>query len=65
VKIELFRADGHHQASSTLFKLVRKLTHNLLKHEATLKRGIKTKRLVAARDRKYLLKILIVKASFD
>jgi predicted transposase YbfD/YdcC len=45
--------------------LIRKLTHNLLKHETTLKRGIKTKRLVAAWDRKYLLKILNVKASFD
>ena len=30
--------------------LIRKLTHNLLKHETTLKRGIKTKRLVAAWD---------------
>ena len=45
--------------------LIRKLTHNLLKHETTLKRGIKTKRLVAAWDRKYLLKILNVKTSFD
>ena len=45
--------------------LIRKLTHNLLKHETTLKRGIKTKRLVAAWDRKYLLKLLNVKASFD
>lgn len=38
--------------------LVRKLTHNLLKQETTLKRGIKTKRLKAAWDTKYLLKIL-------
>ena len=38
--------------------LVRKLTHNLLKQETTLKRGIKTKRLKAAWDNKYLLKIL-------
>jgi hypothetical protein len=45
--------------------LTRELTHNLLKHETTLERGIKTKRLVAAWDRKYLLKILNVKASFD
>jgi len=45
--------------------LIRKLIHNLLKHETTLKRRIKTKRLVAAWDRKYRLKILNVKASFD
>ena len=45
--------------------LIRKLTHNLLKQETTLKRGIKTKRLVAAWDRKYLLKILNIKPSGD
>ena len=43
--------------------LIRKLTHNLLQQEATLKRGIKTKRLVAGWDRSYLLKILNVKPS--
>ena len=45
--------------------LIRKLTHNLLKQETTLKRGIKTRRLVAAWDRKYLLKILNIKPSGD
>jgi predicted transposase YbfD/YdcC len=43
--------------------LVRKLTHNLLKQETTLKRGIKTKRLKAAWDKKYLLKILALTPS--
>jgi predicted transposase YbfD/YdcC len=43
--------------------LVRKLTHNLLQQETTLKRGIKTKRLKAGWDRSYLLKILNVKPS--
>lgn len=43
--------------------LVRKLTHNLLQQETTLKRGIKTKRLRAGWDRSYLLKILNVKPS--
>lgn len=41
--------------------LVRKLTHNLLQQEKTLKRGIKTKRRMAGWDRSYLLKILNVK----
>lgn len=43
--------------------LVRKLTHNLLQQETTLKRGIQTKRLKAGWDRSYLLKILNVKPS--
>jgi len=38
--------------------LVRKITHNLLQQEKTVKRGIKTKRLVAAWDEAYLLKII-------
>jgi predicted transposase YbfD/YdcC len=38
--------------------LVRKITHNLLEQEKTLKRGIKTKRLMASWDRDYLLKII-------
>jgi hypothetical protein len=37
---------------------IRKTTHNLLQQEKTLKRGIKTKRLVASWDRSYLLKII-------
>lgn len=45
--------------------LVRKLTHNLLEQETTLKRGIKTKRLVAGWDRSYLLKILGIKPSIS
>ena len=43
--------------------LVRKLTHNLLKQEMTLKRGIKTKKLKAAWDNKYLLKVLALTPS--
>lgn len=43
--------------------LVRKLTHNLLQQETTLKRGIQTKRLKAGWDRRYLLKILNVNPS--
>jgi predicted transposase YbfD/YdcC len=43
--------------------LVRKLTHNLLKQETTLKRGTKTKRLKAAWDNKYLLKVLALTPS--
>lgn len=43
--------------------LVRKLTHNLLQQENTLKRGVKAKRLRAGWDRNYLLKILNVKPS--
>lgn len=38
--------------------LVRKLTHNLLQQEKTFKRGVKTKRLLAALDEAYLLKVL-------
>ena len=43
--------------------LVRKITHNLLQHEKTLKRGIKTKRLKAGWDHSYLLTVLNVKPS--
>jgi hypothetical protein len=39
------------------------MTHNLLKQETTLKRGIKTKKLKAAWDNKYLLKILALNPS--
>lgn len=38
--------------------LVRKLTHNLLQQEKTFKRGVKTKRFLAALDEAYLLKVL-------
>ena len=38
--------------------LVRKITHNLLQQEKTLKRGVKTKRFAAALDDAYLLKVL-------
>lgn len=41
--------------------LVRKVTHNLLQQEKTLKRGVKTKRLMAGWDEVYLLKILNIK----
>ena len=43
--------------------LVRKLTHNLLQQETTLKRGIQTKRRKAGWNRSYLLKVLNVKLS--
>jgi len=45
--------------------LIRKLTHNSLQQEKTLKRGIKTKRLKAGWDRSYLLKILNVTPSIS
>lgn len=38
--------------------LVRKITQNLLQQEKTCKRGVKTKRFLAALDETYLLKIL-------
>lgn len=38
--------------------LVRKITHNLLQQEKTLKRGVKTKRRKAGWDEAYLLKVL-------
>ncbi|HYE73903.1 MAG TPA: ISAs1 family transposase, partial [Blastocatellia bacterium] len=43
--------------------LVRKITHNLLQQEKTLKRGVKTKRFKAALDEAYLLKVLCLKPS--
>ena len=45
--------------------LVRKLTHNWLQQEPTLKRGIQTQRLKAGWDRSDLLKILNVKPSIS
>jgi len=38
--------------------LVRKISHNLLQQETTLKRGVKTKRLKAGWSQAYLLKVL-------
>jgi predicted transposase YbfD/YdcC len=43
--------------------LVRKITHNLLQQEKTFKRGVKTKRFLAALDEDYLLKVLHLKPS--
>lgn len=43
--------------------LVRKITHNLLQQEKTLKRGVKTKRFAAALDDAYLLKVLNLKTN--
>jgi predicted transposase YbfD/YdcC len=41
------------------FGLLRRIAVNLLQQEKTLKRGVKTKRLKAALDERYLLKVLI------
>lgn len=41
--------------------LVRKITHNLLQQEKTHKRGVKSKRFLAALDESYLLKVLHLK----
>jgi len=49
---------GHAQEN---LALVRKITHNLLQQEQTLKRGVKTKRFKAALDEAYLLKVLNLK----
>lgn len=43
--------------------LVRKITDNLLQQEKTLKRGVKTKRLMAGWDEAYLLRVLNLKPS--
>lgn len=40
------------------FALVRRMANNLLQQERTLTRGVKTKRLKAALDERYLLKVL-------
>ncbi len=40
------------------FALVRKLAHDLLQQEKKLKRGVKTKRFLAALDEAYLIKVL-------
>lgn len=40
------------------FGLLRRISVNLLQQEKTLKRGVKTKRLKAALDERYLLKVL-------
>jgi len=40
------------------FATVRRLANNLLQRERTVKRGVKTKRLKAALDERYLLKVL-------
>jgi predicted transposase YbfD/YdcC len=40
------------------FALVRRIALNLLQQDKTLKRGVKTKRLKAALDERYLLKVL-------
>jgi predicted transposase YbfD/YdcC len=40
------------------FGLLRRMAVNLLQQEKTLKRGVKTKRLKAALDERYLLKVL-------
>lgn len=46
---------GHAQQN---FALMRKIALNLLKHETSIKRGIKCKRLLAGWDQPYLLKVL-------
>jgi hypothetical protein len=42
------------------FSPIRKLAHNLLQQEKTLKRAIKTERRMAGWGRSYLLKVLNV-----
>lgn len=56
-----FREDGSrvragHAAEN--FALLRRIVNNLLQHERSVKRGVKAKRLKAALDERYLLKVL-------
>jgi len=46
---------GHAAAN---FAVLRRMANNLLQQERTLKRSVKTKRLKAALDERYLLKVL-------
>ena len=45
-------------SSATNLAVMRRITLGLLKKDATIKRGIKTKRLVAGWDEDYLAKLL-------
>jgi predicted transposase YbfD/YdcC len=47
--------DGH---AAENFATLRRLVNNLLQHERSVKRGVKAKRLKAALDENYLLKVL-------
>lgn len=40
------------------FSLLRRIVNNLLQHERSIKRGVKVKRLKAALDENYLLKVV-------
>lgn len=40
------------------FSPLRRIVNNLLQHERSIKRGVKVKRLKAALDENYLLKVL-------
>ncbi len=53
-KVRCIRQDNAAQNVS----LLRRLTLNMLKHESTIKVGIKTKRLRAGWDEAYLLRVL-------
>jgi len=50
------RVRGGHAAEN--LALLRRIVNNLLQHERSVKRGVKTKRLKAALDENYLLKVL-------
>lgn len=45
-------------SANSNFALLRRLVNNLLQHERSVKRGIKAKRLKAALNANYLLKVL-------
>jgi predicted transposase YbfD/YdcC len=50
------RVRARHAAEN--FALLRRIVNNLLQHERSVKRGVKAKRLKAALDENYLLKVL-------
>ena len=55
---DLDRKRAGHAAQN--FSLLNRIALNLLKQETTFKRGIRSKRLKAARNHPYLLKLLAI-----